>query len=34
MMLNLYNIFCAWRRKVAARRIAEQNDEDVPLGIG
>jgi hypothetical protein len=34
MSLNLYKLFRAWRRRVAARRAAAQYEEDVPLGIG
>jgi hypothetical protein len=34
MRWNPYTIYRNWRRRVAARRIAEEYGEDVPLGIG
>lgn len=34
MALGLTSIYWNWRREHAARRAAEQDDEDVPLGIG
>jgi hypothetical protein len=34
MALSLYRILWKWRRRVAAKRIAAEYGEDVPLGIG
>ena len=34
MVLSFYSTYMAWRREMAAERLASQYGEDVPLGIG